>query len=115
MPHAGLGREMDDAVKAGMPSGQRQHGVAVGNIGLEEGEGPILAQRLQPGKFQHRVVVVAEIVDADDRFATRQQGPCDVRSNEPGDAGNEDGHKGLLKYVAKNLGSGRLQRFVPGR
>ena len=116
MAHTGLGCQMHDAVETGMALGQRQHGVAVGDIGLEEGKGLVLAQRLQPGEFQDRIVVVAEIVDADDGLAACQQGPRDVRSDEPGDSGDEDGHKRLrLKYVARNLGSGRLQRFVPGR
>ena len=69
MAHAGLGRQVDDAVEVGMPVGQRQHRLAVGDVGLEEGEALVLAQRLQPGELQDRVVVVAEIVDADDRLA----------------------------------------------
>jgi len=116
MADARLGRQMDDAVQAGIAPGQGQHGVAVGNIGLEESEGPILAQRLQPSELQDRVVVVAEIVDAEDGLTPCQKGPRDVRSDEAGDAGDEDGHEELwLKYIAENLGSGRLQRFVPGR
>ena len=100
VPYPGLGRQMHDAVEAGMALGQLQHGVAVGNIGLEEGKTLVLTQRLQPGEFQHRIVVVAEIVDADDGLAAGQQGPRDVRSDEPGDAGDEDGHKRLQpKYV----------------
>ena len=79
-----------------MPVGQRQHRLAVGDVGLEEGEGLVVAQRLQPGELQDRVVVVAEIVDADHRLAARQQGARDVRSDEPGGTGDEDGHgKGL--------------------
>ena len=95
MPHTGLGGQMDDAVDVAMPVGQRQHGLAVGNVGLEEGEALVLAQRLQPGELQDRVVVVAEIVDADDRLATRQQGAGDVAADETRGAGDEDGHNGL--------------------
>ena len=79
-----------------MPVGQRQHGLAVGDVGLEEGETLVLAQRLQPGELQDRVVIVAEIVDADHRLAARQQGARDVAADEAGGAGDEDGHgKGL--------------------
>ena len=92
MAHAGLGREVHDAVEVAVLLGQRQHGVAVGNVGLEEGEALVLAQRLQPGELQDGVVIGAEIVDADHRLAARQQGTGDVAADEAGGTGDEDGH-----------------------
>ena len=93
MPDAGLGGQMDDAVDVAVLAGQRQHGLAVGDVELEEGEALVLAQRLQPGELQDRVVVFAEIVDADDRVAARQQGAGDVAADETRGAGDEDGHE----------------------
>ncbi len=90
MAHAGLGRQVDDAVEVAVPVGQRQHRVAVRDVGFEEGECLVLAQRFQPGELQDRVVVGAEIVDPDDRLAARQQGAGDVRSDEAGGTGDED-------------------------
>jgi len=69
---------------------QRQHRLAVGDVGFEEGESLVVAQRFQPGELQDRVVVVAEIVDPDHRLPARQQGARDVRSDEPGGTGDED-------------------------
>ena len=118
MAHAGLGGQMDDAVDVAMPVGQRQHGFAVGNVGLEEGEALVLAQRLQAGELQDRVVVGAEIVDADHRLAARQQGAGDVAADEAGGAGDEDGHGiGLRLEIRCRIikARARLQRFVPGR
>ena len=53
--------------------------------------------------FRTGIVVVAEIVDADDRFAPRQQGAGDVAADETRGAGDEDGHGGSAywKHVAE--------------
>jgi len=92
MPHAGLGGQVHDPVEAGILAGKRQHRLAVADVGLEKGETPLLAQRLQPRELEHGVVVVAEIVDAEDLFAPRQQRPRDVRADEAGGTGDKNGH-----------------------
>ena len=92
MTHAGLRGQMDDAIDVGMPLGQPENRFPVGDVGLEEDEALVLAQGLQARELQHRVVVVAEIVDAEDRFAPRQQCPRDVRTDEAGGTGDKNGH-----------------------
>ena len=76
----------------GCRSASAEHRFPVGDVGLEEGEALVLAQRLQPRELQHRVVVVAEIVDAEDLLAPRQQCPRDVRADEAGGTGDKNGH-----------------------
>src|SRR5205085_10899563 len=85
----------DDAVDVPVAIGQRQHGLAIRNVGLDEGEALVLAQWLQPGVFQDRVVIFAEIVDADHRLAARQQGAGDMAADETRGTGDEDGHNDL--------------------
>jgi hypothetical protein len=97
-----LRRQVDDPVEIAMALGQPQHGLAVGDVALDEGESGRLAQRLDPRELEDRVVIVAEIVDADDRLASRQQGAGDVRADEPGDTCDENG----------SHGAGRLQHFI---
>ena len=87
---AGLGRQMHDAVEIAVAAGQRLHRLAVGDVGLQEGEALVLAQRLQPGELQDRIVVVAEIVDTDHGLVPGQKGPRDVRPDEAGNTGHEN-------------------------
>ena len=64
MTHARLGGQMHDAVDAAMTFGKRQHGIAVGDVSLDEAEAGGVLERLQPGELQDRIVVRAEVVDA---------------------------------------------------
>jgi len=60
--------------------------------GKSQSKALVLAQRLQPRELQCRIVVVAEIVDAENPFAPRQQSPRDVRADEAGNTGYKNGH-----------------------
>ena len=92
MADAGLGRQVHDPVEVAVPAGQRQHCLAVGDVGFQKGKALILAQGFQAGELQDRVVVVAEIVDTHHSLAPGQQGPRDVRPDEAGDSGDENRH-----------------------
>ena len=92
MTHAGLRGQMDDAIDVGMPLGQPENSLPGRRCRPRGSEALVLAQGLQARELQHRVVVVAEIVDAEDRFAPRQQCPRDVRTDEAGGTGYKNGH-----------------------
>ena len=69
---------------------QRQHGVAVGNIELAEGESLVRRQPRQPRLLQRDIVIVVEIVDAEHRVAARQKRLRHLRPDKAGGAGDQD-------------------------
>ncbi|MEY9918779.1 hypothetical protein ABIF99_005094 [Bradyrhizobium japonicum] len=96
--HAGLGREMHDFVKS-MSRKQRRDGVAVGKIGLDEGEAGIVPKQRQARLFQRRVVIAVEIVEPDHGPALGQEFPGDVKADEPG--GSRDQNRLIRHPVPK--------------
>ncbi|MGY3468721.1 hypothetical protein ACVW0I_005592 [Bradyrhizobium sp. LM6.11] len=87
--HAGLGREMHDFGKS-VSRKQRRDGLAVGEIGLDEGETGIPAQQRKARLFQRRVVIAVEIVEPDDGPALAQKLPGDVKADETGRTRNQN-------------------------
>ena len=70
--HARLGSEMHDLVEAAAGE-QVAHGVAVADIGLQETKTGTRFEAREPGELQLRIVIIADIVEADDLFAPLQQ------------------------------------------
>ena len=66
MAHPSLRRQVNDAVDVRKFRCQRQHAVPVGDIELAESEILLRRQMLQPRLFQRHVIIVVEVVDADD-------------------------------------------------
>jgi hypothetical protein len=92
MAHAGLRREMHDMrVAAGE---QRRAGVTVGEIAPLEPKTRERRQLGEPRLLQGRIVIGAEIVDADDGASVLQQPSRHVKADESGRAGDQNG--GLL-------------------
>ncbi len=89
MAHAGLRREMHDLGKA-MRLEQFRHSLAVGNVQLLEPEAGKCLELRNAGRFQPRIVIGVEVVEADDVIAVRQQAPRNVHADEPGRAGDEN-------------------------
>ncbi len=54
-----------------------------------------MLQLLQPCKLQIDVVVIIEVVEADNRIAAREQTLRDMHADEAGSAGDEDFHEWL--------------------
>ena len=54
-----------------------------------EAEALVVAQRLQPGELQDRVVVFAEIVDADHMVPVLEQLGDDITRDEAGGSGDD--------------------------
>lgn len=69
---------------------QRRDGLAVGEIGLDEGETGIAAQQRKARLFQRRVVIAVEIVAPDDGPTLAQKLPGDVKADETGGARDQN-------------------------
>ena len=76
--HAGLRGEVDDAVEA-LCGEELLHAGAVGHVELDEAEARVRRQPRQAVLLELHVVVVVEVVQADDLVAARQQAQRGVR------------------------------------
>src|SRR6476620_7527225 len=81
--HAGLRGQMHDLGKSVLRK-QRRDRLAVGKIGLHEGEAGIAPQQLEPRLLQSGIVIAVEIVESDDGPAFAQKLPGDVKADEAG-------------------------------
>jgi hypothetical protein len=72
---------------------------AVGDVRAHVGEGRMVGNPCEPGLLEIDVVVVVEIVDADDRVAPVQQAKGQRVANESGGAGDENLHGVILVIV----------------
>ena len=81
---AGLRGQVHDPVDIG-PAGKRfGHGLAIADINLGEGEIFLRHQLRQTRGLQIGVVIVVEIVDAEDGVAAGQQNPAHMHADEAG-------------------------------
>ena len=72
MADPGLGGEMDDpADRFTLRLDRRRRGLAIGNVGAGESEGLVRLQQGEPRLLEADVVVVVQIVDAENAFAAR--------------------------------------------
>ena len=122
MAYACLGGQMDDPVDVRVGREGGLHRIAVGDIELREGKALDGLQRRAPRLLERRVVVGIEVVEAEHPLAAGEQGLGDVRADEAGCAGDDDGHPGSFEaaglgpsYIPPErlptrLGSGPLRR-----
>ena len=77
MADPGLGGEMDDpGDRLALPFDRRSRGLAIGNVGAGESEGLVRLQQGEPRLLEAHVVVIVQIVDAENAFAARPAAPC---------------------------------------
>jgi hypothetical protein len=91
IPDAGLSREVNDPGRP-VPLEQVWHPVAVTDVQWLEHEPGEWRELGEARALEVWVVVLAEVVDADDSLAVREKSPGDVEANESGRSGDEDGH-----------------------
>src|SRR5438874_267221 len=82
---AGLRGEMNDARRA-LALEQARKGIAIGDVGELETESRRLLEDREPRALERRIVVLVEIVDAEDVVAAREETLRDVKSDEAGRA-----------------------------
>ena len=87
--HAGLGGEVDDAVGVAAGFGQRRR---IGDVAAHEAEIVVFLQPRQPRFLQRHVVIVVEIVDADDGVAALEQTDRGMHADETGRSCHKYGH-----------------------
>ena len=73
--HARLGREVDHALRLRLGE-EAAHAVGVGDVEALEAKAARAAQEIEPRFLQPRVVVVVDVVDADDVVAAVEQPPA---------------------------------------
>ena len=92
MPHAGLRRQMDDALDPRIGGAELGNRLTVGDVEALEAEPGLCKQALQSRLLQAHVVVRVQIVHAENFVAARQQRLRDMIADEPGGAGEQGGH-----------------------
>jgi hypothetical protein len=92
MSHPGLSREMDDAGQSRVALDQAENPIAVGDIELGEGETGVSPELRQTRLFQFDVVVIVQIVDADDPLAAIEQRLGDMKTDKPGGTREKNRH-----------------------
>jgi hypothetical protein len=70
--HAGLRAEVDDSLEL-LAGEQLRHSVSVGEVELDELEPSVALEHLEPRVLQREVVVLVEVVEADDLVAALEQ------------------------------------------
>ena len=89
--HPRLGGQVHHALEF-LAGKHRLHGGAVGNVDLREAKAIESGQNLQSRRFQRRVVVAVEVVDADDLVTQGEQRLRGVKPDEPRRARDEQFH-----------------------
>jgi hypothetical protein len=83
--HAGLGSQVNHALET-FAGKQRGHRPPVGDVPLDEAKIALSRQAGQAGVLEANVVVVVEVVDADDRVTATQEAQRGVHADETGRA-----------------------------
>ena len=84
---------MDDPVEV-VGVGQALQRVGVGEVDPLEAEAlaEMLREAIEAGLLERGVVIIVEVVDADDLIAALEQGARSRRSDEARGSGDKDGH-----------------------
>jgi hypothetical protein len=92
MSDAGLGGQMHDPVDLRPSREQRRKRAALGDVEALKDEARLTREFGEPRLLERDRVIGVEVVDADHRLASREQGQTGVEPDEAGGAGDEDGH-----------------------
>ena len=93
VPYAGLCAQVNHALELVVFEQGRDRG-AISQIRLHKAKGLIRAQQAESSAFQRDLVIVVQIVQADDLVAAIEQTPRRRSTNESGGAGDEHFHGG---------------------
>src|SRR5262245_55352465 len=87
--NAGLRGEMDDAIEAFFAE-QPFQAFAITEFLAHQAKARMWRKTRKPRLLQRRIVVVIDVVQADDFVAAREQSLAGVISDEPGSAGDQN-------------------------
>ena len=90
--HAGLGGEVHDAIERLRSSNSLLMPSRSAKSSWRNAKPGCGLKPRQPRLLQRRIVVVVEVVDADDLVAAREQSLADVHADEAGATGDQDFH-----------------------
>src|SRR5207245_3834705 len=93
--HAGLGGQVDDPLRAPLAK-EAGHLRVIGDVDQDELELVEVAELIESGLFQLRIVVRIEIVDLHDGLAALEEPFGDVVADESGRAGDENQISAML-------------------
>lgn len=111
---AGLGGQVDDGAETVFGE-EVGHAASIGKVEADEGEAGAALELGEAGVFEGGVVVVVEVVEADDGVAAVEQAGSGVEADEAGGAGDQDGGAGGGRVV-RRAGHGRSRgRWVPAK
>ncbi len=105
--HPGLCGEVDDAGEVLVGRDQGEHAVAIGDVELGKDKIWQDVQLGEPRLLQPRVVIVVDVVDADDAVTAVQQSFGGMEADKPGNTGDEDRHEAPVNWRPPALSFGR--------
>ena len=113
--HPGLRRQMDDPGDAAVPFNQITDRRLVGDVQAFEPKAFVCAENVQARLLQGNVVIIVEIIDADNLVAPLQKRARGMKTDESGGAGNQDSHECAIRVSVKPLSytrSGRKNHLI---
>ena len=90
--HPRLSPQMHDALES-FGGEQAGHRVTIGQVHMDEAESTVLLEPFQTGPFDRHVVVVVQIVEADNLVAAIEEALCGGSSNKFRGARNKKFHR----------------------
>src|SRR5581483_3859946 len=95
MPNPRLGREVDHSVDIAVLGHHLGDRAGLGDVETLKAEARQLTQFREARLLEGYIVIVAEVIDAEHALSGAQQRRGHVKSDEPGSAGDENGHESL--------------------
>ncbi len=106
--HPGLGRQVHHPLRA-MLAKHPVHRRAVGDVLANLGIARVVLRARQARLFQRDIVIVVEVVNANDLVAALQQAQGEGTANKTGTAGDQDSHGRIMCLMPM------LSRWGPGQ
>ncbi len=109
--HAGHRRQVGHGLDVILGQ-QGEQSLPVAHVGLDHAEVAVGGQPPLVGPLARRVIVVVEVVEADDRVATAQQALGQMAADETGRAGDQNRHTLILSISVGRMSSMTSCRLV---
>ena len=111
MAHAGLRRQMHDALDTRARASRRQR-AALGDVELVKRKAVVGCQARKPGFLERHIVIRIEVIDTDHRVAARQQRRRNMIPDEPRRPGHQNLHLASVTRHAPRRGLNNHQAGI---